>query len=126
VSGGVPQTDAKVHLQIQAGSTNQSLKASTTTAFDEYWIITEVVFSVNSKAGNPLAEVQLQTRVVGKVFRTKTVSTLGSIGSTSIHMPFNPPIIIPKNSDIRLRALGSADNIDVSGCMNGYIAKVQQ
>jgi len=126
VTAGVPQTDAKVHLMISAGQTNQSEKTATTISSTEYLIITSAFGSVNTKASTPLADLQIQIRLYGKVFRTVAIAAIATAGSNSVTVSFDPVVVIPKNADIRIRALGSANNIDVSGWFSGYFAKIKQ
>ena len=123
VTAGVPDTDSLVHMIVPAGS-NQSFKASTTISSKDYWLITEAAASINTKTGSPIAELEIQVRLNGKVFRTQAISTVATTGSTFVSAKFDPVIIVPKNADVRMRALGSTNGIDVSGWMNGYLAKV--
>ena len=43
----------------------------------------------------------------------------------TIELLLDPYIIVPKNSDVRMRATSSANNTEVEAGMNGYLAIVQ-
>lgn len=119
-TAGVPNTPAGVHLQIRAGQ-NQSEKASTSLSSTDYWIVTRLYGDILEKTA-AIAEIALEIRRPGNVFRKVTdfsVSTSG--GSMRKYCPY---IIIPPNSDIRLRAIASAANKIVSGGIGGVLAKV--
>lgn len=124
VVSGVPQTATKVHIMIPAGY-NQSRKAATTISSKDYWLVTEASASIDTKAGSPIAELEIQVRLNGGVFRTVAVAAAATAGSTFVTAQFDPVVIVPKNADVRMRALGSAGGLDVSGWMNGYLALVQ-
>lgn len=57
-------------------------------------------------------------------FKNEIFATISTAGATSVGFDFNPAIVVPKNSDVRMRALGSASGLNVSGWINGYIALV--
>ena len=120
-TGGVPNTDSKVHCQIPAGK-QQSEKASTTISKDDYWIVTKVYGSVLEKT-SAFAEIELQVREKGKVFRQKVTVAASSDGGDATHN-FQPYLVIPKNADVRLVAVASGASIDVSGGIEGVLAKI--
>ena len=117
---GVPGTDAAVHCMIRAGQ-QQSEKASTSISSVDFWIITEMSSAVLTKTA-AFADVVLESRVVGKVFRP--LALLAPASGTPDRLLLSPYIIVPPNSDIRMRALGSG-NIDVSGTVRGTLAITQ-
>lgn len=121
IMSGVPQTDSKVHLMVPIG-TNQSEKASTSVSSTDYWIITSYYASLLNKTA-AFADVQLQVRRFGSVFRTQADIGVSSGGGVS-QLVFNPYLIAPANSDIRLIAIASANGTDVSGGTTGYLASV--
>jgi len=125
VSNGVPQTATKVHLTIPIGE-NQSFKAATSISSKDYWIITSLQASVNEKTGASV-DVELQIRQAGGVFRTQYQWSVVSTGASTVRVPLDDvPIIAPKNSDVRLRAIASTTNVSVSGRISGYLGLVQQ
>lgn len=117
-TAGVPDTSTKVHCMIPTGY-NQSRKASTTISSVDYWIITNWGTAMNEKVAG-YADVQLEIRTKGKVFRaTMNIST--SSGVTSDHM-YGPYLIVPPNSDIRVRAKTGANNQEVTAHIQGVLA----
>lgn len=123
IVSGVPSDGTKVHVMIKAANqNNQSFKASTSISSQDYWIITQAFASINTKAGSPIAEIQIQVRQFGGVFRTAAIASVGVGGSSWAGFSFDPVIIVPANADVRMRALGSAAGLNVSGWMNGYLA----
>lgn len=123
LSSGVPTTDSKVHLIVPSGE-NQSFKAATAVSKDDYWLLTGLVVSVNKKTAATV-DFQVQIRQLGKVFRTQFNVSVSSTGANSLEIPFNPCIIVPKNSDIRVRAIASTTGVACSARLRGYLALVQ-
>lgn len=117
-TGGVPDTDAKVHLTLPAGE-QQSRKASTSLSSVDYWIVTGFDADCYKKSAG-FAEVRLEVREPGGVFRQKEAVAVES-GAHSTH-DFKPYIIIPPNSDVRLTGVASAASTDVGGMIQGYLA----
>jgi hypothetical protein len=120
VTAGVPQDGTKTHCIITAGK-NQSEKCSTTISNSDYWIITKFTANLLEKT-SAFADVELQLRLVGGVFRTLDIVAI-SAGAGSIEDQ-RPYLIIPKNSDVRLVAVGSNDSIEVAGSIHGMLASV--
>lgn len=121
-AAGVPDNDSTVHLTITAGK-NQSDKAATTVPNNRYWILTSVYADVLAKAAS-FAEITLEIRLQGKVFRHKF--TGASSPDNSVRIDFDPLLIVPKNADVRLRAISdNAGGRDVSGGIQGYLAIVE-
>ena len=118
-SSGVPQIPAGVHLQIRAG-TNQSDKASTSISSVDYWIVTAVYADMLNKTA-AFGEVDLEVRLEGGVFRT--IADMGVSDSHSGRIEFKPYLIIPPNSDVRLRAAVGSNGKDVSGGIEGVLMK---
>jgi len=124
ITAGVPGTDTKVHLMIPSGE-NQSFKAATSLSSTDYWLLTEIVASINEKT-SATSDIELQVREFGKVFRTLFQFAVASTGSNTVHIPFDPVIIVPKNSDIRIRAKASTSSVSISANLSGYLAKVSE
>lgn len=118
VTAGVPQTEADIHLQ--AGDDNQSLKCATSLSNQDYWIITSMACSVN-RQNSRAVDFRLKVREYGKVYRTKYTLAVHSNGGTA-EVVFNPPLIVPPNSDMRVDATSSGASTVVSAAVNGYLA----
>lgn len=121
LSAGVPQTATKIHLTTDTAR-QQSQKASTSISSVDYWIVTSFYASVLEKT-SAFADVELQVRTLPGVFRQQ-VDIAASSSSGTVIYNFNPYLIVPKNSDVRLQAVASAASTDVAGGINGYLAKV--
>lgn len=121
LSGGVPTDATKIHIDIPAGF-QQSFKGATTFSKNDYFIMTSFYGAVSAKQSGSV-DFYPEIRQVGKVFRQVgcfTASTNG--GSTEISL--DPPLIVPKNADIRIRCETETNNLVVFGIFKGYIAKV--
>lgn len=111
----------KAHLSTD-GSNNQSLKCGTSISSTDYWIVTNGVFSVNRQNSRSV-DFKLQVRLFGKVWRTQFPFSVHSTGGGS-EVTFDPPLIIPKNSDMRVVAISSGASTGVEASVNGYLAQV--
>lgn len=120
LTSGKPTDTTKIHVSIPSGK-NQSQKASTSLSSTDYWIVTQINCHVLTKTA-AYADVELQVRLNGKVFRT--LDLMSASNATGGIITFNPYVIIPANSDVRLVAVGSTSGLDVSGNIHGYLALV--
>lgn len=122
VTSGVPQTASKIHMKVSEG--NQSEKCSTSISDADYYIIKSFTGYCFDKA-TATVEFIGELRSVGttnKVFR-RVFSTAGSNGQpTTVY--FDPPFIVPRNTDIRVRAQADGANTDVGAQFTGYLAKI--
>jgi len=121
LSAGVPTTAAKVHIDIKGTEgENQSFKASTSISYQDYWIITQIYVAVLRKTAAQ-ANFQLQVKDNGFVWRSQNILNAASTAApTAVNL--NPPIIIPSNADVRVRAQASTTGVDCVAWMNGYLA----
>ena len=92
-TGGVPDTAADIHLVAPAGE-NQSEKAGTSMGSVDYWIITQLQFSVN-RANSRAVDFALQFREIGKTFKTVWPCDVNSNVGT-IEIDLAPCLILPK------------------------------
>lgn len=118
VVAGVPQTNAKIHIIVPAGR-NNSLKCSTALSQYDYWIVTGWFCDCLDKT-SAVAEVSLEVRLNGKVFRQLETGSVQNGGSD--HHDFKPYHIIPANSDVRLVAIADGANTQVAGGIHGVLA----
>lgn len=119
LTNGKPTDTTKIHITVPSG-TNQSEKASTSLSSQDYWIITGVYADVLDKTAS-FADISLQIRPPGKVFRT-VITFSASDSHTGYTTPNIPYLIAPKNSDIRLKAVADGAGTNVSGGIVGYLA----
>ena len=121
LSGGVPTDETKIHIDIPAGF-QQSFKAATTFSKNDYFIMTGFYGSVSARQSGSV-DFYPEIRQVGKVFRQAGCFT-GSTNGGSTEIALDPPLIVPKNADIRIRCETETNNLVVFGIFKGYIAKV--
>ena len=122
ITAGVPDDLTTAHLTIQGDtSSTQSFKCATTISNTDYYILTVFSASIDKKT-SAVADFEFQIRRAGSVFRPVFRLGLSTTGSNTIVRAFDPPIVVPRNSDVRVRATSSASNTDVDASFNGYLA----
>jgi len=121
LSAGVPTTAAKVHIDVKGTEgENQSFKASTSISSVDYWIITQIYVAVLRKAAAQ-ANFELQIRESGGVWRSQSILNATSTSDAAV-ANINPPLIVPSNADVRIRAQASTAGVDCVAWINGYLA----
>lgn len=123
VTAGVPQTAGKIHMKILIGD-EQSQKCASSTAQDEYLLITRMHGSVWSAAA-AFTDFTLEVRQVAAT--NKPFRNVGG-GSTSrggggIIVDYDPLYIIPPNHDWRIRVLSTATS-KAYASFHGILASV--
>ena len=121
VVGGIPSDQTKIHIDIPAGF-QSSFKAATTFSNEDYYVLTGAYGAVSLKQ-TAAVDFYLEVRLPGKTFRQVALFTASSSGG-AFNLEFDPSIIIPKNSDVRLRCESSSNNAVAFGVFKGYLAKV--
>ena len=121
ISAGVPTDATKIHIDIPAGF-QQSFKAATTFSKNDYFICTGFYGAVSSKQSGSV-DFYPEIRQAGKVFRQAGCFTASTNGGAA-DIVLDPPLIVPKNADIRIRCETETNNLVVFGIFKGYIAKV--
>lgn len=121
ISNGIPTDATKIHIDIPAGF-QQSFKAATTFSNTDYFIVTGLKGSVSLKQAVAI-DFYLEVREVGKVFRQMSAFSASSTGG-DFTISLDPAIIIPKNSDVRIRCETEDNNAVAFGVFKGYLAKV--
>ena len=125
ITAGVPNTASKTHLMIDTDR-QQSEKAATAFSDIDYGLVTSMYAGLSRGAGNTVtADIELQVREFGKVFRPLMEITLRSSGSQSELVRFEPYLIVPKNGDIRLVGTSNTNDTQLTGWFNTLIATVQ-
>ena len=126
VVGGVPQTNSAVKLMVVAGEQG-SFKGSTALSSTDYWLLTEVFAGMQRAGGSARADVWIEYRRVGGVWRRLGLNTMSlrSDGLTFIAIEPKPWAIIPKNSDVRMRVDASAA-CDIFCSMRGLLATTDE
>ena len=121
LSAGIPTDATKIHIDIPAGF-QQSFKAATTFSKNDYFICTGFYGAVSSKQAGSV-DFYPEIRQAGKVFRQAGCFTASTNGGAA-DIILDPPLIVPKNADIRIRCETETNNLVVFGIFKGYIAKV--
>ena len=122
-TAGVPQTDTAVHLVIRAGR-QQSEKASTSISYTDYWIVTKFWCDVLTKTTSS-ASIELQMRKVASTsYPFRKQAEISASNSARGSESQDPYFVVPKNSDVRLKAYSSGASVDVAGAIDGYLALV--
>ena len=106
-----------VHNEILAGA-QQSLKGATSISQFDYWIISDWEYSVN-RGSTAVVDFELQIREKGKVFRTVYTASSANGGA---EIEFKQPIIVQKNSDVRVLATSNANMTNVTTAIHGWLA----
>lgn len=124
ITSGAPTAGyAGVHLTIEAGHQN-SEKCSTSISSVDYYIVTSVYADVLSKSSEDV-ELSFEYRPPGKVFRE--IFNFSAKNGVGTQREIKPYRIIPKNSDVRIRARcdGSfTGSLEVGAGMIGVLAIV--
>lgn len=99
---------------------NGSQKCSTSLSSVDYWIITQLTFSVR-RSNTAKVDFELQIKKSGKTFLTKFGGEASDTTGTIV-VKFDQPIIAPPNSDVRMIATSNAANTEVEASIHGYLA----
>jgi hypothetical protein len=127
LTAGVPDTASKVHITVEAATSghSQSFKAATTFSDSDYAIITGGYASVTKKTAASVDFV-FEVKRPGSVFRPVTGRiALNSSAETTEQIRFKPYVVVPKNCDIRIRAIASTTGVEVDATFQCYLAKVR-
>ena len=108
------------HITIEATQQhNQSNKCATSLSASDYWIITGAFFSVE-KSQSAYAEFDIQIKEYGKVWRSRYHNSVANSGDARV--TFDPPLIAPRNSDVRVIATSGSANTKCFAKIQGYLA----
>lgn len=120
VTGGVPQTEQKIHCSFN-GEQNQSQQAEFATAYDEYWYGHTLKASIQ-KSGTPTAKIRIQVREFGNVWRNVFTGDISK--ESPLSQRWEPFLIVSPNHDVRVTVLASTTNVTLEAELNGFIATV--
>jgi len=121
ISAGKPTDTTKIHLTVPAGE-NQSQKASTSLSSQDYWVVTGFTAGYLEKTGSNVADIRIEVKEVGGVWKPKSNPVVVTTGGNSLRI-YHPYIIVPTNSDVRLTAKSSTTGQEITGDIQGYLAK---
>ena len=121
VTGGIPTDATKIHIDIPLGF-QQSFKAATSFSKEDYYVMTGFYGAVSAKQ-SAAVDFYIEIKEPDGVFLQKACFTASSSGGNS-DISLDPAIIVPKNSDVRVRCETANNNAVVFGIFKGYLAKV--
>ena len=124
-TAGVPDVAAATKLMLV--DQNQSQQCATSISSTDYWFITSIDAGIGSAGGNAARVlVRLETRDVanGGVWRPLGRDLNIDIDQNGVQQEESPYLIVPKNHDIRVRALTDANTASVFAEIRGVLAKV--
>lgn len=124
VVAGVPQTVSKIHAKVVIG-TNQTQKCAASISGDEYLLVTRWHASVFKKT-DAFVDFEVETRDVAPTPSTWRVRgrAATSRGGGGVITDFDPPFILPKNTDWRIRGVSSAMATVAYSSVHGVFLKV--
>lgn len=124
VTAGVPDTQSKIHLGVYAATNGepQSFKAATTFSNTDYFIVTNLILSVGKKT-TAIVDFTFEVRQAGDIFRPAFQTTLSG-NQPTYEYTAKPYFILPRNSDVRVRASTSANNTEVDALFMGVLCEV--
>lgn len=121
IVAGVPSDLTKVHLTVTP-TYQQSQKAAFTIANGEFFFLTDIGGGVTQKT-NAAGLMAFQTRPPGGAFRTRfNIPVAQGFANHNFRMG---TFIIPRNHDVRFRAISSTNNTEFVAHMSGYYAEVR-
>ena len=127
LTAGLP-TSAAYCKAIMPANVNQTEKALTATASNEYAAILGVDVSLPEAAsptGTAAADISLEIKRKGGVYRPVGLEAAVGAQQRTASVTFDPPVIVPPNSYFRLVASASTLDLTVAGAMNGVVFQVQ-
>ena len=126
VTSGVPNTATATKMYVTAGRT-QSQKCATSTSSQDYWFISELEVSITGGSPTSKVEFQLELRDVKNGGNWRPVGpelSLETGAQVAKQVEAKPFFIIPSNHDVRLVCNSNANNVAVTGEIQGYLALV--
>lgn len=125
VTSGVPQDLTLTHNKIRGtDGLNQSNKCATALGNENFYLMTSARAGV-ARSASAFVDFSLEIREPSGVFRER----LPAVGSrdSGFSPIFNVPpyVIVPPNSDIRIRGTASANSVTGIGSFNGIIGALR-
>lgn len=127
VTSGKPDQDAAVKLLCRGSAgKNQTEKAATSISSTDYWIVSKLHAGVTRTTGaNAKVDVDLEFKKIGGVWRSMGVeAVLNQANESSLVEIFQPFLIVPKNSDVRMVATSDTNDTTLTGRFSGILAQV--
>ena len=121
----VYENGADTHLTVKGTlGENQSYKCAGSISNADYFIVMKTSGSISEKSAG-YVEFEFQTKKVNGAYVPRYDFTVSSDGATSFVEYFDPPIIIPKNSDFRMQCIAdTGSSTEAIARVSGVLAKV--
>ena len=126
VAAGVPATPTAVSMYSPAGNT-RSKKASTTISGTDYWFLSRLDVSITGGSPSTTVDFVVERRNAmtgGQWVQLGSEISLDKGTQTVFEVEYSPFLIVPKNNDVRITALSTANNVSVTADLHGYLAAV--
>ena len=120
-NNGFPTAETKLHIDIPLAF-QQSFKAATSFSKEDYYVMTGFYGAVSAKK-SAAVDFYIEVKKPNGVFLQTACFTASSTGGNS-DISLDPAIIVPKNSDVRVRCETTSHDAVVFGIFKGYLAKV--
>lgn len=127
LTAGAPSTLADTKTVMPA-NINQTEKALTAADKDQYIAITGVDASLPegaSPTGTAAADISLEIKRKGGVYRPVGLEAAVGAQQRTANIKFDPPVVVPPNSYVRLVANASTPDLTVAGAMSGVVFRKQ-
>jgi hypothetical protein len=125
IVGGIPTDLTKRHDVIKGSlGQSQSFKGSTSISSVDAMVLTSITVGVAQKQAAAV-DFTIEARNAPNSHAFLPVYgrfAANSTGLTTFTVDLDPPIIIPPNSDVRIRAVSSVNNVAANGTFAGYLA----
>ena len=118
-TSGVPASD--IHITVPVGS-NGAQKCMTSISQYDFWALTSLTVHVRRASGSGAAvDFSVQFRLKGKVWRDLLVPVSLTRDGGTVQLVASYPIVMPPNTDIRVRAISSATGTSVGASIGGTL-----
>jgi len=126
VTAGVPQTSTAVKARIVAGK-NQTEKCATSISSVDYWLLTGATVGINKDAGNTVtADFDIEVQERGGVWRPLGLELIArTSGDQKEIIRFEPYLIVPPNSDVRMVVVTNAADTVCTAVISGTLALIE-
>ena len=127
LTAGLPSTLADTKTVMPA-NINQTEKALTAADKDQYIAITGIDASIPEAAsptGTAAADISLEIKRKGGVYRPVGLEAAVGAQQRTASIKFDPPVVVPPNSYVRLVANASTPDLTVAGAMSGVVFRKQ-
>lgn len=123
ITGGVPNDTATIG-NVMPFEHQSTMFAGTSVAANNYLVVTSM--QAGSGLGgtkNTYVDVSFEIRHKDSTYRTVNIVTINT-NSSGTQIEFDPPLIIPPNTDVDMTAKSAAAGASITAGFNGYFADI--